>query len=108
MRDKIKKILREKYGKFETTLEEQYEDLVVGKLLDKNENVKWEWATYNQLVLEIKKELKDLMLTKELQYKLTDIENDPKKVCMEILSRIVNKNSELIRLEGKINGFYGD
>ena len=102
MKYKIKKILREHYGKFQTKLELEYENQITKKL-HKESNRK-EWATYNQLVLELKHNIKDTLRVKELQYRITGNEN-PNDVCMDIIENLGTTSPELERLADKIRNF---
>jgi hypothetical protein len=104
IRAKIRSVLREHYGNFETFLEHEYEDKVVSNLAEGNMKDKDAWATYNQVILELKHSIKDnlkTILIKELQYKLTD-NIDPSKACIEVLDKVKNKTPELERLYYKV------
>lgn len=102
MKAKIKKILRKHYGNFRTRLEREYETTIV-EHLDINDR-RQEWATYNQLLLELKHNIKDILRVKELQYRLTDQEN-PNDVCIDIINKIGFTSPELERLADKIRNF---
>lgn len=104
IKDKIKKLLREQYGDFESNLEHIYEDTITKKLIIGNLHTKKEWLTYNQVVLELKHSLKNNLKVKELQYKLTDNRN-PNSVCIEVIKDILNESQELERLYYKIINF---
>lgn len=113
LRDKIKRELRESYGNFETYLEAKYEETIVEKLYEENLNrrlnsdklsIKKAWATYNQVIIEFKHNLKDMVRVKELQYRLTDKEN-PNDVCIEIINQSKKRSPELERLYEKIRNF---
>jgi hypothetical protein len=54
LKPKIRKILREHYGEFETYLEHKYEEVLTENLITGSTIVKEAWATYNQVVLELK------------------------------------------------------
>jgi hypothetical protein len=104
LKNKIKKVLREHYGEFDTELEHQYEvkltnNLIVGSLNDKRA-----WATYNQIVLEMKHSIKDMLKVKELQYKLTD-DSDPNEVIIEVIEPLKELTPELERLYYKVRNF---
>lgn len=103
-RDRIKLVLREQYGNFETHLEHVYENKLTQTLVDGNIDDKKAWLTYNQVILELKHSLKDSLKVKELQYKLTD-NNNPNIVCLEVIQTIKNRSAELDRLYNKINNF---
>ena len=101
IKDKIRKVLREQYGDFTTHLEHIYEDKLTETLADKNPNKRKAWATYNQVVLELKHSIKDTLRVKELQYKLTENSN-PNEVCIEVIDEVKNFSPELERLYHKI------
>ena len=104
LKQKIKDKLREVYGTFDTYLEIEYENLIIEKLLNGNWNHKQEWATYNQLVLELKNNIKNMLKVRELQYNLT--ENIlSKSRCLNIIEDIKNDSPELKRLYEKISNF---
>jgi hypothetical protein len=100
MKAQIKKILDEAYGKFETELELEYASLLEKGISSEDWRVREEWATYNQIILELKHNMNDMISVKELQYKLTDNEQ-PEIACKSILENI-KRNSELDRLYNKI------
>ena len=102
LKSKIKKILRDNYGNFITRLETEYEYKLTEQLI--NDNKKIEWLTYNQVILEIKNSLNDMIKVKELQYKLTEDKN-PNIVCLEVIESLKNLNPELERLYYKIKNF---
>lgn len=101
---KIKTVLKEHYGSFNSYLEKEYADAVTTQLLSKSSRNKESWATYNQVILELKNNLKDLLKVKELQYRLTDQE-DPQNACMDVLETVQAKTPELERLYYKIRNF---
>jgi len=114
LRKKIRKELRESYGNFDTYLESKYEETIVEKLYEENLNqrlnseklsIKRAWTTYNQVIIEFKDNLKDMLRVKELQYRLTDKEN-PTDVCIEILRESRTLSPELERLYTKIKNFH--
>jgi hypothetical protein len=102
LKSKIKKILRDNYGNFITRLETEYEYKLTEQLI--NDNKKIEWLTYNQVILEIKNSLNDMVKVKELQYKLTD-NLDPNAACIEVIESLNFLNPELERLYYKIKNF---
>lgn len=113
LREKIKKELRESYGNFDTYLEAKYEETIVEKLYEENLSkrlnsdklsIKRAWTTYNQVIVEFKHNLKDMVRVKELQYRLTDKEN-PTDVCIEIIQETKKRSPELERLYEKIRNF---
>ncbi len=101
---KIREALRTQYGEFKTHLEHVYENKMIDSLADGNIKDKEAWITYNQVILELKHSIKDNLKVKELQYKLTD-NLDPNQVCIDILSRVKHRSSELQRLYEKIRNF---
>jgi len=113
LREKIKGELRESYGNFETYLESKYEETIVEKLYEENLtrrlsseslSIKKAWATYNQVIIEFKHNIKDMIRVKELQYRLTDKEN-PNDVCIEVIREVKQRSPELERLYDKIRNF---
>ena len=100
----IRTELQRYYGNFETLLEHHYEEKIVNKLLIEDYSTKHEWATYNQLLLEIKHNLKNILLAKELQYRLTDNEN-PSQACIDVIKKSIISTPELNRLYDKILSF---
>jgi hypothetical protein len=104
IRENIRFKLNEIYGGFETKLESDYGEFIVDKISVKDSNEKRMWLTYNQLILEIKYGLKNMLLVKELQYKLTDNLN-PNDTCLKIIEKINNKTPEIDRLYYKILNF---
>lgn len=104
IKNKIKQVLREQYGDFTTHLEHVYEDKLAESLSDENPRCRKAWATYNQVVLELKHSLKDNLKVKELQYKLTE-NSDPNRVCIEVIDEVKSFSPELERLYYKIRNF---
>jgi hypothetical protein len=113
LKSKISKELRSVYGEFETYLEYAYEDKFINSMyegdLDKHLTPskleeKKRWVTYNQVIIELKHNLKDMLKVKELQYRLTDAEN-PNDVCIEIIKNLDEITPELERLYLKIINF---
>lgn len=101
---KIRKALKENYGNFDSFLEHQYEEKLTENLIVGSLDKKRKWLTYNQVVLELKNSIKDLLKVKELQYKLSDDLN-PNDVCIEILEDMKGSSPELERLYYKIKNF---
>jgi two-component sensor histidine kinase len=104
LKDKIRNTLRESYGDFTTNLENEYlnevtEALIVGSVHDKEV-----WATYNQVIVELKHNIKDSLRVRELLYRLTNRE-DPNNACIEVIKEINGRTDELDRLYNKINNF---
>ena len=104
LKGKIRKVLGEYYGNFNTVLEHQYEVKLTENLIVGNFEKKREWITYNQVILELKYSLKDMLKVKELQYKLTDNLN-PNEVCIEVMENVKDRSPELERLYYKIKNF---
>ena len=104
LKQKIKTKLREVYGTFDTYLEIEYENLIIEKLLNGNWKHKRKWATYNQLVLELKNNIKNILKVRELQYNLTE-DILSKSRCLNIIEDIKNDSPELARLYNKISNF---
>ena len=104
LKAKIRQILKEHYGNFDSGLEHTYEDTLTEKLIVGNTQQKKAWATYNQVILELKHSIKDMLKVKELQYKLTE-NSDPNEVCIEVIKEVKNRTPELDRLYYKIVNF---
>jgi hypothetical protein len=104
IRDKIRLLLREQYGDFSTYLEHVYETKLTDHLAFGNKKKKEKWVTYNQVVLEVKNEIKDKLILEKLQYHLTD-KVDPNIVCIDVIREVKNPTQELDRLYHKILGF---
>jgi len=113
LRNKIKKELRESYGEFDTFLEHEYEETIIEKLYEENLqkridsdklSIKKAWVTYNQVIVEFKHNIKDMLRVKELQYRLTNKEN-PNNVCIEVIAEVEERSPELERLYNKIVNF---
>lgn len=103
MREKISIILRELYGPEITNLDKISIDVITEGLLLEEWFEKEKWATYNQVLLEIKS-LGNTLKTQELQYFMSD-SDDPKNVCIDVINSIDNKTPELLRLLEKIKTF---
>jgi len=101
---KIRKALRESYGDFVTNLEGEYRDIITEALLQENLESKKEWVTYNQVILELKHNIKDNLRVRELLYKLTD-NGDPNIACIEVIREVKGRTPELERLYYKIMNF---
>ena len=104
LKKKIRQELQKQYGDFNTVLEHQYEEKIVEKLIASNEIKKKEWITYNQVILELKHTLKNILKVKQLQYMLTENLN-PNTVCIEVIKDVKDSSPELERLFDKINNF---
>ncbi len=103
-RDKIRKALTEVYGNFETYLESEYEKYISDNLTNASMSNKRKWITYNQVILELKHNIKNMLKVKELQYKLTE-DAEPREVCIEVIETLEIKTPELERLYYKIRNF---
>jgi hypothetical protein len=104
LKEKIRMVLREHYGDFDSYLEHEYENKITENLILGDIEKKQAWATYNQVILELKNTLKDNLKVKELQYKLTEDIN-PNEVCIQVIEPIKTKSPELERLYYKIKNF---
>lgn len=104
IKGKIRSVLKEQYGDFTTYLEHEYEDKLTENLSEGDIKQRKAWATYNQVVLELKHSLKDNLRVKELQYKLTE-NLDPNRVCIEVIDEVKSFSPELERLYYKIRNF---
>jgi len=104
MKDKIRDILREANGSVDTYLEETFEKKILESISTRNKKRAEAWLTYNQVILELKHNVKDGLRVKELQYRLTNSEN-PNKVCLDVLIDIKKNSPELERLYYKIMNF---
>lgn len=92
------------YGRFKTRLEIEYKYLILNKLLTGDDETRKWWATFHQVALTLKHNVKDELKLKELQYRLTNGE-DPILVTTEIISRLGFQDSEINRLYIKIINF---
>jgi hypothetical protein len=101
---KIRKVLKEHYGEFDSVLEHHYETKLTENLIVGSIEKKKAWLTYNQVILELKNSLKDMLKVKELQYKLTE-DTNPNEVCIEVIGTLKEKSPELERLFYKIRNF---
>lgn len=104
LKEKIRMVLREHYGGFDSYLEHEYENKITENLILGDIEEKQAWATYNQVILELKNTLKDNLKVKELQYRLTEDAN-PNEVCIQVIEPVKNQTPELERLYYKIKNF---
>ena len=104
LKGKIKKILRESYGDFNTNLESEYQNKFTEVLIEGSKIRKNEWVTYNQVIVELKHNIKDNLRVRELLYRLTDKE-DPNNACIDVIKEVKNQSPELERLYYKIINF---
>lgn len=105
IKNKIRKTLREVYGDFETYLEHEYENRLTEHIFSDSPKDKQKWATYNQVLLELKHNIKDMLKVKELQYKLTEENSNPTISCIDVLDSLKYRSEELERLYNKIKNF---
>lgn len=96
--------MKEIYGDFQSELEHEYETKLTENLIIGDMEKKKAWLTYNQVILELKHSLKDMLRVKELQYKLTE-ETNPNEVCIEVMESLEERSPELERLYYKIRNF---
>jgi hypothetical protein len=101
LKSKIRNVLKEHYGEFDTFLEIEYENLLTSNLIDGDPSTKLAWATYNQVVLELKNTLHDNLKVKQLQYQLTE-KSDPNIECIKVIQEVKMLTPELTRLYEKI------
>lgn len=105
IKSKIRQKLIEVYGEpFNTYLEHEYEKKITENLINGDLKLKKEWVTYNQVIVELKNNIKDALKVKELQYKLTD-NQPPNKACIEVIKEVKSLSPELLRLYQKIINF---
>jgi hypothetical protein len=104
LKARIRCVLNKQYGNFETILEHQYEDKLTENLIEGPLSKREEWATYNQVVLELKHSLKDMLRVKEVQYRLTD-DGNPNEIIIEAIEEVKTLTPELERLYYKIKSF---
>ena len=101
---KIRQVLNEQYGGFKSDLEHEYEIKLTENLMTKSIKKRKVWATYNQIILELKHSIKDMLKVKEIQYKLTD-ENSTNDSIIESVEGVKTFTPELERLYYKIKNF---
>jgi len=104
MKARIREILQTQYGDYDSYLEVKYKNKILETLNTNNKKKAQAWLTYNQVVLELKHNIKDSLKWRELQYRLTDAEN-PNRACLDVLSDIKKNTPELERLYYKIMNF---
>ncbi len=104
LKTKIKNTLTKHYGEFNTGLENEYQSKLTENLIDGDIQKKKAWLTYNQVILELKHSIKDMLKVKELQYKLTESE-EPNEVCISVIEELKDRSPELERLYYKIRNF---
>jgi hypothetical protein len=104
IKGRIKAVLEQEYGEFDSYLENKYETRLTENLIGGSIKDKKAWITYNQVILELKHSIKDQLKVKELQYKLTEDIN-PNEVCIDIIKKVKNLTPELERLYYKILNF---
>ena len=64
LKEKIRKVLIEHYGDFDSYLEHEYENNITENLILGDIEEKQAWVTYNQVILELKNTLKDTLKVK--------------------------------------------
>lgn len=101
LKTKIREVLNDSYGSFDSFLEIEYENKLTENLIVGNLETKKAWATYNQVILELKFSLHDNLKVKQLQYSLTE-NTDPNLGCLEVLDEVKMLTPELSRLYEKI------
>lgn len=104
LKTKIRKILKEHYGEFNTILEHEYEETLTENLLEGSKRKREAWITYNQVILELKHSIKDLLRVKELQYKLTE-ECNYNETVINVIEEVRGRSPEMERLYNKIKNF---
>lgn len=104
IKSKINEQLILVYGPFETYLDNVYFEVLTEKLLLGDYTSRHEWLTYNQVVLELKYNVKDPITAKKIQYNLTD-NQPPKFILINLLKKLKHRSAELNRLYFKILNF---
>jgi len=98
---KIREELNKHYGSFDSMLEHEYETKLTKNLISGTLEDKRTWVTYNQVILELKNSLNDMIRVKELQYKLTE-DIVPNEAIVEVLEDVKCMSPEIERLYYKI------
>ncbi len=101
LKAKIRNILKEQYGEFNTFLEIEYENKLTENLIVGDDETKNAWVTYNQVILELKFSLNDTLKVKQLQYNLTE-DSNPNLECIKVIEEVETLTPELTRLYEKI------
>lgn len=104
IKNKIKSVLTDNYGEFSSYLEKLYEEKLTEKLSSDYILDKKIWATYNQVVIELKVKFNNDLLLKEFLYIITD-DNISNEAILFFIEKIENKTNELDRLYNKIKNF---
>ena len=104
IKNKIKSVLTDNYGEFSSYLEKLYEEKLTEKLSSDYILDKKIWATYNQVVIELKLQFNNDLLLKEFLYIITD-DNISNETIIFFIEKIENKTNELDRLYDKIKNF---
>ena len=104
LRSKIKKVLREHFISNDSLVEQQYVDKITKVLLESTDYERRKWVTYNQVILEVRDSIKDMLKVQELQYKLTESHN-PKNDCINLIYNYKDFTPEMKRLYDKISLF---
>jgi len=90
IKTKIKTVLTKYYGDFNTGLENEYQNKLTETLLSNNFEEKKAWITYNQVILELKHSIKDMLKVKELQYRLTE-SKEPNIDCIAVIEELKDR-----------------
>lgn len=101
LKSKIRLLLKEQYGEFNSFLEIEYQDKLTDTLIVGDLETKKAWVTYNQVIIELKNGLKNNLKVKQLLYNLTE-ESNPNEECIKVISELTNPTPELTRLYEKI------
>lgn len=72
--------------------------------MESSDEIRQEWVTYNQLILELKFGAKNQHKVKELLYRLTE-DTNPISECITILNNCNELTPEMRRLYDKIRNF---
>lgn len=97
MKNKVLSVLREYLGEEETLLDSKTMDFLMDGILTDDDEVRYLFAIYINLLIEIQKNYEDEY--QKFQYYLTNEEKNTVEVCLTILKKIVDKTDELKRLE---------
>jgi uncharacterized protein YdiU (UPF0061 family) len=104
IKDKIKTVLKDTYGEFTSFLETEYEVKLTEKLSSNSITERKIWATYNQIIIEVKCNQNNDLILKELLYILTENEINNESILF-VIDKIENKTKETDRLFNKIKNF---
>lgn len=101
LKSKIRLLLKEQYGEFNSFLEIEYQDKLTDTLIVGDLETRKAWVTYNQVIIELKNGLKDNLKVKQLLYNLTE-ESNPNEECIKVIDEVTDLTPELTRLYEKI------